>query len=1137
MIGATATEAGSHADPQGHSRPEDRSASMQSTVGDTVAEAAGDAASHASAHHIPHQIGRHEVLRKLGAGGMGVVFEAHDPELDRRIAIKLIRPDPGGTRASETSRGRLMREAQAMAKVSHRNVITVYDVGAFQDRVYIAMEFVQGMTLYAWSQRPRAWRETLEVYLQAAEGLHAAHEVGLVHRDFKPHNVMLGDDGVVRVLDFGLARASAGDDTVDSQPEPSAVSGSGLDTHDSRARLDSKLTRTGAMIGTPAYMSPEQIQGQPADARSDQFSFCVSVWEALFGQRPFVGKSLAEISLAVLEGDITPPPPARAKAVPSWVREVLERGLEDAPAQRFDSMASLAAALRDDPVARRNRRWLALGGVAVAGLAAWFVARAVSGPSALDTCLQAQSELDSAWSAPRAQAMAKVFSDSKLAFADASLQRNRQRLDDYAARWRESHADTCQATHARGTQSAELFERRQLCLTQSRERLAAVAEVLSDPELNAVARADEMVASLPALARCDDAEALMAAVAPPADPALARRVAEARKALASARAWREAGRYVEARHAVDELRATSGALPYPPLQAELTQAAGVLDYELGDYAAAERKLKEGYWLATEARHDALVAETASWLVQVVGVARAQPEAGLDWWRNAKAAFARIGEAPPASLALRHARLLKERGAYAASRDELRAALEARADAGEALDSAAATTHSDLLTELVRVHTALAEYDRAQSRLGELRDFAMANFGEGHPTMARGLHAQGELMVAQGKWAAAHEAHTLALQIELAAYGEAHPRVAESHGRLSAVLRRQEKADQAVAEAREAVKIASASLGPDHPFTGRLITTLGEALLAAGDLPGARVKLQKAHAVAEASFGAQSLEAAIATHRLGDVHLALHEFDLANEKFERAAKLQAQVLGDDHPQLAETHMGLGAVDFWRGDYQAAAEHYFRTLEIRQATLGPDHPAIPMAIMGAAGSYDYTGNIERAAELHAQALEKFRQIHGPDYHMVGTAALNTARAVERLGDFQRSLELANEAERVWMLTAEERYQSESGGHDPEHYEMAYVYAQQGRALVGLERYEEAIEPLERSLRIRLSKGPDLVMRDVVIADSRFSLGRALMGAGQQKRRARELIEQARDAYEQGGPYTDYERGEVARWLAAH
>ncbi|MBX7079849.1 MAG: protein kinase [Nannocystaceae bacterium] len=288
----------------------------------------------------PSHIGRFAVRRKLGEGGMGVVFAAYDAELDRDVAIKLLRSSAAD---AAPARARLLREARAMAKLSHPNVITIYDVGTFDDRIFIAMELVHGVNLRRWlKHRPRTWRGVLERFCDAGQGLAAAHAAGIIHRDFKPDNVLVGDDGRVRVLDFGLARRVDVDRELTPEATPPGAAGrSALVSPAEGAAADvvERLTVTGAVMGTPAYMAPEQWRGLAIDHRTDQFAFCVALWEGLFGQRPFGGTGAAAIATRVMGGELRRPPEDRP--VPTWLLRVLRRGLSVDPDARFPSMGEL----------------------------------------------------------------------------------------------------------------------------------------------------------------------------------------------------------------------------------------------------------------------------------------------------------------------------------------------------------------------------------------------------------------------------------------------------------------------------------------------------------------------------------------------------------------------------------------------------------------------------------------------------------------------------------------------------------------------------------------------------------------------------------------------------------------------------
>jgi predicted Ser/Thr protein kinase len=293
-------------------------------------------------------LGRYVISGVLGSGGMGVVYVAEDPRLGRRVALKLLHPTLA--EATEDQQRRLLREAQAMARLSHPNVLPVFDLGTEGGQVFLAMEFIEGPTLAEWlRQRERPWREILGLFLEAGRGLAAAHQAGLVHRDFKPANVLVGTDGRPRVTDFGLVRVGASSEESLAQAAPRVA--------------ESPLTQTGTVAGTPAYMSPEQLAGRPVDARGDQFSFCVALYEALQGVRPFAAAAPAEHRWTLRR-------PERSPRLPGYVRAALARGLALKPAERFPSMDALLEALAMRAPIRR-RRWMALGlagSLALAGM-------------------------------------------------------------------------------------------------------------------------------------------------------------------------------------------------------------------------------------------------------------------------------------------------------------------------------------------------------------------------------------------------------------------------------------------------------------------------------------------------------------------------------------------------------------------------------------------------------------------------------------------------------------------------------------------------------------------------------------------------------------------------------------------------
>lgn len=585
---------------------------------------------------VGDSFGRYVIIRELGSGGMAHVYVAYDPELNREVAVKVMRP--GGPEGRAAAGERLLREAQAMARLEHVNIVRVYDVGIVEGRVWMAMELVRGVDFETWlADQARDWREVVRAMVAAGRGLEAAHGAGIVHLDFKPRNILVGDDGVVRVVDFGLARpprTPSQAPRIDLEASVESLSGDSLPA----GRLIDQVTEYGLVMGTPGYMAPEQLRSGVTDARTDQFAFCVSLWKALYGRRPFRGKSAAKVNAAVLRGRIQPPP--SGSHVPARIRRLLERGLSRESSDRFESMTAMLAELEKDPLQLYKRGGLVVAAVVAIGIGAfgYVGGNDATGPA----CDTARAQIADVWDDDRRQRVESAILADGRAFAPDTWRKVEARLDAYADEWVRMHTDSCEATHRRGEQSEEMLDRRTHCLNARRAELRNVIDVLARADTTVVERAVTLVGRLGDIDACADVSRLQRE-ALPEDPKQLQAMERAQDLLLQTLVLRNAGKYAEAM-AVGSAAAlvAEGSGHLSTIAWGRILLGGVLG-EYGDAESAEELVLHGLYAADRAGNDDRRANALIELVFITGMLLGKYEVAEHHAQMAQAVVDRIGK--------------------------------------------------------------------------------------------------------------------------------------------------------------------------------------------------------------------------------------------------------------------------------------------------------------------------------------------------------------------------------------------------------------------------------------------------------------------------------------------------------------
>ena len=905
------------------------------------------------------RIGRYLVVEKIGEGGAGAVYAAFDAKLDRKVALKLLQQGGAGPLSTLDPRWpKLVQEARMLAKLSDPEVVTVFDVGEHEGVGYLAMELVRGGDLADWIARhrgpdprePKPLDDALSLMMQAGEGLACAHRAGLVHGDFKPGNVLIDAKGRAKVSDFGIARLRGNADvpSTDAQTQP------GTSSSGDSARIQGRTEETGRgprWIGTPAFMAPEQFDGEPPSEQTDVYAYCTALFQAVYGVLPWSAKSLLE--LATLKA--TRPPERRAGTdVPRWLDRVLDRGLAVDPAARYRSVEGVLADLRRGQRSRRARL-LALGGtVAMAGVAGalWLG----GGQSTL--CETAGFGWDDAHRDAVKQAFEGVGHHGPQE-AWARVDARMQALDaSWAAAWEEA----CQARESPALQQRSLD-----CLERQRRQADALVQAWTDGEalgIELVDRASRAAAALSSPQSCLEADALARGDQRPDDPALAEAVAAARVQIDEAVALSRSGRVADALPSAQAAMTAAEDTAYAPVIAEASLVLGRTLERSGDMEDAAKALERAYFEGVSAESHALVADAASRLVWVVGARLEKHDEGMLWAQHAEAALDKAGAGRRDQLMTNVAGLLERKGQYAQSQARLEEAL--------------AATPEDERYDLGIVHQRLGDVLRRVGKADE---------------------------------AIAHYDQTIALWTE--ALGASHPNVAIAKTSRASGLGRAGRSEEAEVAFREAITALETAFGPEHPSLSATLQNLGITLKNQGKFDEAESVLRRAVAIDAANFGPEHMKTADRREALGRLLTRRGKGALALVEHEAAGKVYVKALDPGHPWIILNHMNRGDALRQMQALERAEKAYGAGYELAKEALEADDSLRADAAAYYGRALVETERYDRASAILGPAYASLREREGYE-DVTAIAGWALARAqLETGGGVEEAVALAKEA----------------------------------------------------------------------------------------------------------------------------
>jgi serine/threonine-protein kinase len=850
------------------------------------------------------------VLDCVGVGGMGIVYSAYDPELDRKVALKVVRSELLEPGAIELARARILREAQAMARLNHPNVVAVHDVQADGNQLIIAMDWISGVTLDAWSKdASRSWEEIVELFIQAGRGLVAAHEANLVHRDFKPQNVLVGDDRRVWVTDFGLARGQSTGEYGDSGE-------TGAHSHEqspdvSLSLLAAPLTRPGGLVGTPCYMAPEQHQGKRCDARSDQFSFCVALFEALYGRRPSEdGASIA--SLPTL-------PSVNKRRVPPALGRIVLKGLSPAPGERHASMRDLVRALQDvvRPPRRSAGRWL----VAVAVVVAVVVSLRLFDGHRFACEVPAQAMVG-VWDDAVRNAIEHAYGVGSADPTGNGLNRVLGHLEDYARSWQSMYVRACKETHWDGKYSTEILDQRMMCLDSRRMALRGltrnlIAQVTPEVAQKAISAAIE----LPPVAGCADIDVLRRGrQVAPRTRGQRSAVERIQYRLEEARAQMRLGKYEQGLTSAEGARDLAGEYGETYLHADALAVLGRLQEKAGRFDEAKQTLQMAAEVSLATQNSHACARSLVDLAWVVGVRKQQFDAAETILTMAAGAVRRADVS--VELQVDH---LAAVGADADLRGDYDKALESFRLSHELARDRLGPYHARVPTALHNVgvvqkkqgkyEEALANCQRAASLFEEL-------FGPEHPYTTRAQHDVAAVWADQERHERALNEYYRVMKIEERVLGATHPYVVRSWNNIANTLHALGRIEPALQAHKHALSSFRKTLGPEHPHVAIALNNIGYILQSEGNYSQSLPYLEESLALMEKAMGPKHPHVASIIDSIAAVKGKLNQLDDAEALYRRALEIETHVQGPDHGNVAHATERLASILMRRGQLREA-----------------------------------------------------------------------------------------------------------------------------------------------------------------------------------------------------------------------